>query len=456
MFATDDPTTGLLRVSADGGDAKVLTTPDPTQQGTDHAFPSVLPGGRGVLFTITSEGQAGSEQVAVLDLSTGERKTLVRGATQAQYVDPVGGRPADRLPALRRVRRFARGPVRPARLAVVGDPVTVVEGVMTKPTGAANYAVSRQGTLFYVTSGVAAQIAPTLLVWVDRSGREQPLDVPPRSYGPPRISPDGTQVAFNLIDQNGADIWILNLTRRTTRRLTFEPGVDGIPIWTPDGRRIIHSSDRTGVYNVYALSSDGSGGEARLTTSANAQYPTSIAPDGTVVGFESVPIPVPPGVSFRVRVFPDTRAGAADQSLFGGAWPEFSPDGRFLAYESNESGRQEVYVRPFPQVDSGRWQVSLAGGTRPVWSRNGREIFFLNLSNTMTAVAVRASGATFSSGQPAKVFDAKYASPFPPRHYDVSPDGQRFLMRKDAGTAAAPASMVVVEHWFEELKARLR
>ena len=299
VFATDDPTTGLLRVSADGGDPKVLTTPDPTQQGTDHAFPSVLPGGRGVLFTITTKGQAGSEQVAVLDLSTGERKTLVRGATQAQYVDPsVGDRQIGYLlyaasGALRAVRFDL------ARLAVVGDPVTVVEGVMTKPTGAANYAVSRQGTLFYVTSGVAAQIAPTLLVWVDRSGREQPLDVPPRSYGPPRISPDGTQVAFNLIDQHGADIWILNLTRRTTRRLTFEPGVDGIPIWTPDGRRIIHSSDRTGVYNVYALSSDGSGGEARLTTSANAQYPTSIAPDGTVVGFEGLPIPVPPDVSFR-------------------------------------------------------------------------------------------------------------------------------------------------------------
>ena len=174
-------------------------------------------------------------------------------------------------------------------------------------------------------------------------------------------------MAFNLIDQNGADIWILNLTRLTTRRLTFEPGVDGIPIWTPDGRRIIHSSDRTGVNNVYALSSDGSGGEARLTTSANAQFRLR-SPDGTVVGFEGVPIPVPPGVSFRVRVFPDTRAGAADQSLFEGAWPEFSPDGRFLAYESNESGRQEVTCVRSPRstVAAGRcrWPAGLGRSGR--------------------------------------------------------------------------------------------
>jgi hypothetical protein len=146
------------------------------------------------------------------------------------------------------------------------------------------------------------------------------------------------------------------------------------------------------------------------------------------------------------------------QSLFDGTWAELSPNGRYVAYTWFESGRNEVYVRPFSEVDRGRWQISTAGGTRAAWARNGRELFYLDASNTLTAVPVQTSGSTFSHGTPAKVFDAKYAAPFPARNYDVSPDGQRFLMVKDSPAddqPATPASMVVVEHWFEELKQRL-
>jgi Tol biopolymer transport system component len=149
-----------------------------------------------------------------------------------------------------------------------------------------------------------------------------------------------------------------------------------------------------------------------------------------------------------------SRVEPSAQFLFDGAWAEFSPDGRYLAYTWNESGRIEVYVRPFPQVDRGRWQISTAGGTRPAWARSGRELFYLDASNTLTAVAVQTSGS-FSAGAPAKVFDAKYAQPFPPRYYDVSPDGQRFLMVKDQPAPAqtgTPASMIVVQNWTEELK----
>ena len=144
--------------------------------------------------------------------------------------------------------------------------------------------------------------------------------------------------------------------------------------------------------------------------------------------------------------------------LFRGNFAEISPDGRFLAYQSDESGPFEVHVRPFPQVDGNRWQVSTRGGTRPAWSRNGRELFYIDESMTLTAVPVRTSGPTFSMGSPAKVFDAKYAQPNPARHYDVSLDGQRFLMLKEsaADPNATPASMVVVEHWVEELKSRGR
>ena len=181
-----------------------------------------------------------------------------------------------------------------------------------------------------------------------------------------------------------------------------------------------------------------------------------------------------PGFAWRVRSYPMARLASGlgpsaspgttpsspGQTLFDGVWAEFSPDGRYLAYEleTGEPGQSEIYVRPFPQVDSARWQISTAGGTRPAWARSGRELFYLDASNTLTAVPVQTSGSTFSAGKPAKVFDAKYSTPFPPRSYDVSADGKRFLMLKDSATGepnATAASMVVVEHWFEELKQRV-
>ena len=232
--------------------------------------------------------------------------------------------------------------------------------------------------------------------------------------------------------------------------------------------------------NLYSQAVDGTGTVDRLTTSAGQQFPSSITPDGTVVvGFENVSMAastqMAPGVAWRVVLYPGaspaSRSGPGSshstspspvapraQPLFDGVWAEFSPDGRYLAYQSaaGEPGRSEVYVRPFPRVNSGRWQISTAGGTRPAWARSGRELFFLDASNRLTAVPVETSGSTFSAGKPAKVFDAKYAQPFPPRNYDVSPDGQRFLMIKDSVAGdpnATPASMVVVLNWFDELKA---
>jgi hypothetical protein len=474
VFATDDPTTGLWRVSSDGGEPTVLTTPDAAQHESDHLFPSVLPGARGVLFTVMSGGQADNAQVAVLDSRTGRRKTLVRGGSQAEYVDPSPGtaQAGYLIYAAAGTLRAVRFDL--ASLEVLGAPVTVVQNVMTKPTGAANYAVSRQGTLFYVSGGVNAQMTLRSLVWVDRSGHEEPINAPLRAYGAPRVSPDGTRLALNVSsDQQSTNIWIWDLTRETLRRLTFGPGINGMPLWMPDGRRIIFTSNRTGVFNLYSQAVDGTGAADRLTTSVNQQYHTSITPDGRLLIVESVPIPMAPGVAQRTRLFrlasPASRpaSGAAGaslslvdpsgQTLFDGLWPEFSPDGRYIAYQSNESGALEVYVRPFPQVDSGRWQISTAGGTRPAWARSGRELFYLDASNAVTSVPVQTSGSTFSAGQPARLFDTKYATPFPPRHYDVSPDGQRLLMAKDsaANSNATLESMIVVEHWFEELKQRM-
>ena len=448
VYATDEAGTGLWRVSADGGEPARLTTPDAARHETQHAFPSVLPGGRGVLFTILGTGEAEASQVASVDVATGRRKTLVSGS-QAEYVDvprstgrPVGYLTFASAGAVRAV------PFDAVRLEMLGTPVPVVDALMTKPRGAANYAVSRAGTLLYMT-GSADQTTPRSLVWVDRKGHEEPLGAPLRAYGTPRLSPDGTRVATEVYDKN-TDIWIWDFAQQTLRRLTFEPDGDGMSVWTPDGRSIIYESGRPP--NLYRRAADGTGTVERLVTSADGQWPTSITPDGTyLAGFDV------PGVIF----VPLTRGGAplgpAAGMRFHGAFADFSPNGRYVAYQSNESGRDEIYVRPFPRVDSGRWQVSMAGGTRPVWARSGRELFYLDASNSMTSVQVSTSGSTFSAGTPATVFDTKYVQSNPSRHYDVSADAKRFLMIKDspANPGARPASIVVVEHWFEELVRRV-
>ena len=478
VFATDDPGTGLWRLSADGGEPAVLTKPDAAQHESDHAFPSVLPDGRGVLFTTTAVGRADNAQVAILDLRTGRRETLVRGGGQAEYVEPSTGSGRASFAGSARggyLIYAAAGTLRairfdPVRLEVLGDPVTVVQDVMTKANGGVNYAVSRPGTLVYVPAA-AAETPLRSLVWVDRKGHEEPIAAPLRAYGhgPPRLSPDGTRVATTITDQGNVEVWIWDFARETLRRLTFSPGVDSMPLWTPDGRRIIYMSARSGVPNLYSQAVDGSGVSGgtvdRLTTSANPQWPTSITRDGTrLFGFVNAPKIVREVILVHLSdptrsVVDPSRARPPVQGLFRGNFAEISPDGRYLAYQSDESGRMEVHVRPFPHVDSDRWQISTGGATRPAWARSGRELFYLDESNALTVVPVRTSGTTFIAGHPAKMFDTTYVYPNPARHYDVSPDGQRFLMLKEGAARdrnATPANMVVVQHWSEELKSRVR
>ena len=445
-FATNAPRTGLWRVSADGGEPTILTTADPAQHEGTYSFPSVLPLGRGVLFTIATASQADSS-VAVLDLKTGQRKTLIRGGGDAQYVE-TGHLIFAAAGALRAVR------FDPVRLEVLGDPVTVVDRVMMKPTGAANYAVSRAGTLVYIGAGLSEMTTPRALLWVDRKGHEEPTGAPLRAYGTPRLSPDGTRVAAEIYDQS-TDIWIWDFARETLRRLTFDSSGNGMSVWTPDSRQIIFESGRTGMPSVYKQAADGTGTVDRLSTSATPQWPTSITPDGTwIAGFDQLPRTVSnvvflPLTRAVVRPSSNPAPGVSQspveplaETRFKGDMADFSPNGRYLAYQSDESGRYEIYVRPFPRVDNGRWQVSTAGGTRPVWARSGRELFYLDASNALTAVPVGTSEPTISIGSPAKVFDTKYAEPNPSRHYDVSADGQRFLMLKASATGDPNATPV--------------
>jgi serine/threonine-protein kinase len=456
-------TPGLRRVAAGGGEPTVLTTPDVTRHEGNHVFPSVLPGGRGVLFTIMSGDELENALVAVLDLKTGKRKTLIRGGSHAEYVE-TGHLIYAAAGTLRAVRFDLTG------LEVLSDPVPIVESASVASTGAANFGVSRTGTFVYVTGAAGGSTTPRLLVWVDRNGHETPINAPVRAYATPRLSPDGTRIAVDIHDQDN-DIWVWNIAQQNLSRLTFGPALDQAPIWTRDSQRVIFASQRGGgLPNLYWQTADGTGTVDRLTTSANAQYPSAITPDGThVVGFETFPekgndialFPlVAPSDQSRTLTHPEKEAMQAEplvQSQFAELNAEVSPNGRFIAYQSNESRRFDIYVRPFPNVNGGRWIVSPEGGTRPAWSRSGRELFYLDTSDTLTVVPVQTSGATFSVGNPTRVFDTRYAAPSPFRNYDIAPDG-RFLMIKESAVRdpnTTPASIVMVLNWFGELKARV-
>ena len=451
FFATGDTSTGLQRVLETGGEPEVLTTPDRATGEVDHLWPEVLPGGQAVLFTVIRSGGIEEPEVAVLDLVTGDQRLLVEGGSHAQYA------PTGHLVYVRAGTLYGEA-FDLDSLTVVGPRARVLdEDVMTTSFGAAAVSISADGTLLYVPGG---QRASRTLVLVDREGNEEVLPAPPRAYTYPRFSPDGTKVAVDVRDQEN-DIWIWDLTRVTSlRRLTFNAAQDWYPVWTPDGQRIIFASGREGPNNLFWLAADGSGAVERLTENPSNQYPYSISSDGTRLVFREDGSGG--GNDLIVLELEGNRtATPLVKTPFNELNGELSPDGRWLAYQSNETGEYEIYVRPFGQAE-GQQQVSSEGGTRPVWARDGRELFYLEtrdgtsaLEGVVMSVPVDEIGATntFTHRAPARLFAGTYywGGANPGRTYDVSPDG-KFLMVKEGGGSA---TFVVVENWFEELKARV-
>jgi serine/threonine-protein kinase len=338
-----------------------------------------------------------------------------------------------------------------AHLATVGTARPVAQ-VMTTSFGSVHAAVASDGTLAYV-SGSQDPMARTL-VWVDRDGRETPLTAPPRAYSYPRISPDGTQVVVSALDQD-TNMWLWNLARTTLTRLTRDPVYDTNPVWTPDGRRVLFSSSRAGAFKVFRVAADGTGAVERLTDGPNIQAPTDVWPDGThVLLTERSPTTGQDVMMLRLdrpgEILPLVQTPANERNGIA------SPDGQWLAYEADDSGSFQVYVRPLPNTTGGRWQVSTGGGTQPLWSWTGQELFFF-ASNGVLMRATVPRGAVWQGGAPTKVLEARYVvSPRGTvgRNYDMTADGQRFLMLKAVGGDAtgSPPEIVVVQHFDEELK----
>ena len=347
-------------------------------------------------------------------------------------------------------------PFDPQRLEVTGTAAPVVEGVLQSPVnGAAQYSFSITGSLVYVPGGI--QSALSRLVWVNRTGAEQPLAAPMRAYQFPRLSPDGRRVAVNIAEQ-ATQLWLYDLPREALTRFTFEGNTNLNPTWTPDGKRITFNSNKEGATNIFWQLADGSGGLERLTTSEYLQGPSSWSPDGQLLAF--IEINPTTGYDIWVLRMGDPSAGSGQvrkaqpflRTPFLESAPRFSPDGRWLAYISDESGHREIYVQPYPGP-GGKWQISTEGGTEPVWNPNGRELFYRS-GDKMMAVDI-ATQPGFAVGKPRMLFEGPYV-PATVTFYDVTPDGQRFLMLKPSEQApAAPTQINVVLNWFEELKQKV-
>ena len=431
---------GLYQISAAGGEPESLATPDIDKGESNYFSPEILPGGDAVLFTIS--GRDGY-QIAVLSLETGEQKILLERGRQARYANTG-----------HLVYEFAgsgtlmAAPFDLATLEVTSGPVPVVQGLRRSTSlGNVDYALSDEGTLVYVPVGASVE---RRLVWVDREGTERLVTEEKRDFTIPRISPDGKRLALSIVGDDARDVWIYNIERDSFSRLTFEGRQNGPLIWTRDGKWITFRSTRDGL-GLYQKLADGSGSAERLTNGGFNQVPTSWSPDGSVLAFHERR----PETGHDIWILPmdgDRKPELFISSPNRDCCARFSPDGKWLAYVSNETGQHHVYVRPYPGPD-GQWLVSgEAGGGEPVWSPDGAELFYRS-ADQMMVVSVQTK-PTFNAGKPRLLFERAYVTnavaPGLFQEYDISPDGQRFLMIKEAGQEATQINVVL--NWFEELK----
>ena len=437
---------GLYRVDQEGQSPEKLAVNLATNE--QVAFPEVLPGGRAILFTVLptrtniigAASQSREARIDALDLRDGKQVTILRGGGRPRYV-PTGHLLFALSGTLHGVLFDAR------RLEIRGEPIELIAD-----TGSSQFTVSEEGTLAYVVSGA---LQGGELVWVDRRGREEPLSAPLLPYNYPRLSPDGKQVALDVSGVN-RDIWIWDISRKVLERFTTDPAENALLAWTRDGRHLAFGSSRSGISNVFWQASDRSGEPERLWESDRLQQPMAFAPDGRLLVSEAV--------SGRGRDIlalsldaPRRLERILDSDATEG-WAEVSSDGRWIAYESDESGQFEIYVRPYPRIRDGRWRVTAAGGRQPLWSRDGKELFYRDFSGALMVVPVRA-GPALTFGPHVKLLDgSRYrggGSGLGGRTYDVDLDGSRFLMIKRAYPSGNATSIVVTANWFQELQARL-
>lgn len=452
-------THGIQALPDTGGTPRTLLSVNPKEEAVAH--PQLLADGKHVLFTSMSLANPTGTRNRIVVETIDEKDEKDGKPQRDRRILVNSGADPSLLPSGELVYIEAGTlmavPFDVRRLSVTGSPVPLVEGVNQPPEdGLGQFSVSLNGTLVFMPGGSVSATDQRMLVWVDRQGHEEPIPAKPRSYVYPRLSPDGTKIAVNSRDEE-KDLWVFDLATATLTRLTFGPAYEYHPVWTPDSRYLFFSSsqnDPPSPADLLRKAADGTGPTQRLTKPLEGGYPLSLTPDGRSLVFRRF---APTRGLFIVPLAPEgePRPLIVDHG-FTELNGEISPDGRWIAYDSDESGRREVYVRPFPAVENGRWQISSEGASDALWSRSGRELFFLTASKQMVAVSIPA-GPRFSYSKPQSLFDATSYNQSSSRPFDISADGKRFLMVKNAtnGNAVARPSVVVVSHWLDEVKARM-
>jgi serine/threonine-protein kinase len=435
---------GLSKISSAGGTPADLITPD-GKTATAYAWPHALPGGKVILYSIAGIS-ADAAAIGALRLDTGETRVVLEGGTYPQYL-PSGHLLFVRADAVLAVPFDVR------TLAVKGAPVPIIEGVATGGFGAAQLAVSAMGTLAY---GPAVQESGArLLVWVDRHGAVQPASVTKRNYQFPRLSPDGQRLAVRIQaagtvgSDKGSDVWLYQFARGTLSRLTFNENDAETPVWTPDGKFVTFAATRGNpVRQILKKPADGSAGEELLAGSDRHLHLGGWSPGGDTL----VAMATDTGHIWLLRPADKQALRPFLQTQYQTRAGTISPDGRWLAYASNDSNRFEVYVQAFPGPGA-KYQISTDGGAEPIWARNGRELFYRNGDRMMVAT-IQTQDRRFDAGTPAALFEGHFAVSNVSggdAWYDVSPDGQRFLMLRPEDSQSA-ASIVMVQDSLDELK----
>ena len=432
----------IHRVNASGGAPVEVTRLDKASGQQSHESPSALPGGRTALVTVV---YADGPKVGIADLATGAVKPIASGR-QARAM------PGGRIAFVRSDALWV-GQLDASGRALAGDPVQAVAGIdVSSLSATAHFAVGTGGTLVYLPRGAAQDVRTP--VWVTRDGRDEALPIAPQPYTRATLSPDGGRVALALSFPQQRDVWIFERARRALMRLTLDPGIDTAPVWTRDGRRVAFRSDRDGG-GIFITNADGTGPVRRLTRSDSparpAHTPYAFTPGDTALIFAELRSYSDQGIAV-VTLDEPPRVSVVLDGPFAEARPALSPDGRWLAYQSDESGRFEVYVRPYPAVDRARVQVSTRGGSSARWSVDGRELFFFDGTNL---VAVPVSGTTsLTLGRPTTLFDASSFGDRLGPLYDVAPDG-RFLFLRPGGTTGEPprrSDLRMVTYWAQSFR----
>jgi Tol biopolymer transport system component len=348
-----------------------------------------------------------------------------------------------------RERTLLAQPFDAKHLQVTGEAFPVGEKVQYFPAfGFAVFTASENGLLAYQAGGAGGL---SQLAWFDRSGKQLEVAAPPAEYRQPRISHDGRRVAVDIMDpQSGhSDIWIYDLARRVSTRFTFEPAVNAFPIWPPDDSRILFGSNRKGQFDLYQKMSSGTGSDEVFFAKESVKFPNDWSLDGRFVLYQTIDARSKTDWDLWIYSVEEKKAFAFLSTPAAETFGCFSPDTRWIAYQSDESGKSEVYVTPFPG-HAGKWLISAGGGKQPVWSRDGKEIFYLSADNKLMAVEVKADPA-FEAGSPRALFDIRIKAVLNGRTYDVAADGKRFLINAPVGEVTANP-ITLVQNWTAEIK----